>query len=103
MTPVYLYARVKLKYGQLPAFNATMAELRPLVEKRGWKLVGAWSTVIGDINEVHDIWEIADANAVGSVLTATAAEPDFRAVAARLPEQVDEEVLTVLTKTLYSP
>jgi NIPSNAP len=68
MAPVYLHSKIKLKYGQLGAFNDAMADAKPIVEEHGWKLVGAWSTMIGDLNEVHDIWEIKDANAVGAVM-----------------------------------
>ena len=103
MAPVYLHSKIKLKYGQLGAFNDAMAEAKPIVEEHGWKLVGAWSTMIGDLNEVHDIWEIKDANAVGSVMRSAFADPAFRAVAAQFAEQIEEEILTVLTKTPYSP
>jgi len=53
----YVYANVKLKYGQLPAFFETMVTIKRVMEEHGWKLVGAWSTVIGDLHEVHDLWE----------------------------------------------
>ena len=103
MAPVYLHSKIKLKYGQLGAFNDAMAEAKPIVEEHGWKLVGAWSTMIGDLNEVHDIWEIKDANAVGAVMRSAFGDPAFRAVAAQFAEQIEEEILTFLTKTPYSP
>jgi hypothetical protein len=99
MAPVYLHSKIKLKYGQLGAFNDAMAEAKPIVEEHGWKLVGAWSMMIGDLNEVHDIWEIKDANAVGAVMRSVFGNPAFRAVAAQFAEQIEEEILTVLTKT----
>jgi NIPSNAP len=102
MPPVFLHSRIKLKYGQLGAFNEAMAKVKPIVGQRGWRLVGAWSTVIGNLNEVHDIWEIEDANAVGAVMSSAFSDPEFRAVAAQFAAQIDEETLTVLTKTPYS-
>jgi hypothetical protein len=60
----YVYANVKVKYGQLPAFFEQMVTIKRVMEENGWKLVGAWSTVIGDIHEVHDPWEVEDANSV---------------------------------------
>ena len=51
---------------------------------------------------MHDIWEIEDANAVGAVMRSAFSDPEFRAVAARFAAQIDEETLTVLTKTPYS-
>ena len=103
MTPVYLYANVKLKYGKLQEFSATMEVLRPIFERRGWKLIGAWSTTIGNLNEVHDIWEVEDANAVGAALDGVVSDPEFLAEWPALADQIDTEVTTVLAKTSYSP
>ena len=60
----YVYANVKVKYGQLPAFFEAMVTVRRVMEANGWKMVGAWSTLIGDLHEVHDLWEVEDANTV---------------------------------------
>jgi hypothetical protein len=103
MTPVYLQARLKLKYGQVPAFMDTMTKARPLVEKHGWTLIGAWATVIGNFHEVTHLWQIADADAVPTVLGRLAVDPTFGPLVGGFAEQVEEEVLTVLTKTPYSP
>ena len=103
MASLYLQARLKVKYGQVPAFMDTMAQARPLVERHGWKLLGAWGTVIGNFHEVTHLWEIADADAVPAVLGALGADPAFAPLVGRFAEQVEEEVLTVLAKTPYSP
>ena len=60
----YVYANVKVKYGQLGPFYESMVTIKRVMEEHGWKLVGAWSTVIGDLHEVHDLWEVEDANTV---------------------------------------
>jgi len=98
MASLYLHSKIELKYGQLGAFNKAMAKAKAIVEEHRWKLVGARSTMIGDLNEVHDIWEIDDANAVGAVMRSAFADPAFRAVAARFAEQIEDETLTVLTR-----
>ena len=59
--------------------------------------------MIGDLNEVHDIWEIEDANAVGTVMRWRSRTPRSGPLVGGFAEQVEEEVLTVLTKTPYSP
>jgi hypothetical protein len=100
---VYLYANVKLKYGKLLEFNQTMAEVVPIFERQGWKLVGAWSTVFGDIHEVHDIWEVADANAVPATLAEVMADADFPEHVKALSEQIDRETLSLIAKTPFSP
>jgi hypothetical protein len=103
MAKVYLYANIKLKYGKLQEFSETMEKLVPIFEDQGWKLIGAWSTVIGDLNEVHDIWELEDANAVGGAMGGAMTNPSFLAVAPELADQIETEVITVVTKVSYSP
>jgi len=71
----YVYANVKVKYGQLPAFYEQMVTIKRVMEEHGWKLVGAWSTLIGDIHEVHDLWEVQDANTVPNGFAAAFEHP----------------------------
>ena len=99
----YVYANIKVKYGQLPAFFEQMVTIKRVMEENGWKLVGAWSTLIGDIHEVHDLWEVADADAVPTAFAAAYQDPDFVQAVERLSAIADREVLSLLTKTPYSP
>ena len=100
---LYAYANVKIKYGQLAAFNETMVTVKRVMEANGWKLAGAWMTVIGDLHEVHDLWEIEDANAVPAGFAGAAEDPDFLQALADLSKIADREVLSLVTKTPYSP
>jgi hypothetical protein len=99
----YVYANVKVKYGQLPAFFDQMVIIKRVMEKNGWKLVGAWSTVIGDLHEVHDLWEVEDANTVPNGFAGAYEDPDLVQAAAQLSTIADREVLSLVTKTPYSP
>src|SRR3954453_10245822 len=100
---LYVYANVTVKYGQLAAFNEAMVTVKRVMEQHGWRLVGAWSTLIGDLHEVHDLWEVADANAVPAALAAAYEDPAFAQVAADLSAISDREVLSLVAKTPYSP
>ena len=99
----YVYANVKIKYGQLPAFFEAMTTVRRVMEANGWKMVGAWSTLIGDLHEVHDLWEVEDANVVPAALIAAYEDPDFVAAATQVAQVTDREVLSLVAKTPYSP
>jgi NIPSNAP len=99
----YVYANVKVKYGQLSAFFEQMVTIKRVMEQNGWKLVGAWSTLIGDIHEVHDLWEVEDANAVPNGFGGAFEDPEFVAASAQLSAIADREVLSLVTKTPYSP
>jgi hypothetical protein len=100
---LYVYANVKVKYGQLAAFNDAMVTVKRVMEANGWTLVGAWTTLIGDLHEVHDLWAVEDANAVPSGLAGAFEDPDFVQAAAQLSAIADREVLSLVTKTPYSP
>ncbi len=100
---LYAYANVKVKYGQLAAFNEAMVTVKRVMESHGWKLVGAWMTLIGDLHEVHDLWEVEDANAVPAAFAAAYEDPDFVKAVTDLAQIADREVLTLVTKTPYSP
>ena len=99
----YVYANVKVKYGQLPASYEAMVTIRRVMEENGWKLVGAWSTVIGDIHEVHDMWEVEDANAVPAGFAAAYEDSESVQASAQLATIADREVLSLVAKTPYSP
>ena len=37
----YVYANVKVKYGQLPGLLRAMVTIKRVMEEHGWRLVGA--------------------------------------------------------------
>ncbi|MPV88533.1 hypothetical protein GB882_07620 [Georgenia ruanii] len=92
-----------MKYGRLGPFNEAMAGLIPIFEGLGWELLGAYSTLIGDIHEVTDIWAVPDANAVGEVRLAARSHPEYLTYAPALADLLDSEVISVTTKVPYSP
>jgi hypothetical protein len=97
-----MIARLKLRYGQMERLSEVMAELVPILEARGWKMVAAYQTLIGDLNEVIDVWEVPDANAAYlSSADAAATDPAFGRLAAQLAEVVVEEHLSITTTTTY--
>ncbi len=100
---LYVYANVKIKYGRLPAFNEAMITVKRVMEANGWTLVGGWTTLVGDLHEVHDIWEVEDANVVPAAFAAAYEDSDFVQAATELSEIIDREVISLVTKTPYSP
>jgi hypothetical protein len=99
----YVYANVKVKYGQLPAFFEEMVTVKRIMEQHGWTLVGAWSTLIGDLHEVHDLWEVADANTVPNAFAAAYEDAAFVQALGQISTIADREVLSLVAKTPYSP
>lgn len=99
--PPYLHVTMKIQPGQMARFTAVMAEMVPVLEERGWKLLGAWSNVIGRLDTVVDLWELEDANAVRSTLVAAAGHPDFPRWYQELSEVVAEETLQLMMPLPY--
>ncbi len=101
--PVYMLANITFKYGLAAEVAAIVGELVPLLERRGWKLVGAYQPIIGDFGHILDVWELESADDVGRVLAEVSADPEFTAIAAKLTGLVENETLEIAVKTSYSP
>jgi len=99
----YLLASLKVKYGQQRRFNEVMNHLKPVLEKEGWKLIGAYQNAIGRLSSVIDLWEVSSPNTVTDTLASASRDLEFAEWAAQLPELVEEEVLQLMTKLPYSP
>ncbi len=96
-----LHVTLKIRPGEMGRFHAVMAEIVPALEERGWRLLGAWSSLIGPLNTVVDLWEVEDANAVGAGLTALAGHPDFGRWYETLGEVVLDENLQLMQPVPY--
>ena len=64
----FLLVRLQLKYGSVDRFSEIMSHLVPVLEKKGWRLHGAYQTTIGRLWEAWDLWEVPGASGVQSVL-----------------------------------
>ena len=96
---VYVHATLTVKYGQLERFSEAMAKAVPIMADHGWKLIAGYQTIIGELTEVIDIWEVADANAVGEGMAAGASDPRFAEVGPVIAELVEKEGLQLVKKT----
>jgi hypothetical protein len=98
-----MMARIQVKYGRAEQFYDIMTHLVPVLERHGWNLLGAYQTQIGRLWECWDIWEVADANQIRSVLDLALQDAEFQEWAGRLPDCVEEEELRYLEKVPYGP
>ncbi len=103
MNKLYLHATLKIRIGGYERFCEAIAKQVPILEGYGWKLVGAWVTVIGRVSTVIDVWEIPDANSFFDATEKWREGPAFQAFRAVTSEVVEEEVLTMVRKVPYSP
>ena len=73
------------------------------MEANGWKLQAAYTTVIGNLHQCYDIWELPDANAVGAGMAAAAESPAFLALFPELGDVIESETLSIVAKAPFSP
>jgi NIPSNAP len=99
----YCVARIVIRYGKIAEFVDVMSRLVPIMEDNGWKLLASYQTIIGNVHEAWDIWELPDANAVGAGLAAAVADPRFHDLMPELTAAIESETLTVVVKTPFSP
>jgi hypothetical protein len=98
-----LHVRLKLRYAVNDRWNETFAQMVEPLERHGWKLLGAYQTLIGEITEVIHIWSIEDANAVPAALFGASAESGFSSHFGTLAELVVEEHTQIMLPTSYCP
>ena len=101
--PTYCVARIVIRYGKIAEFFDAMTRLVPIMEDNGWRLLASYQTIIGNIHEAYDIWELPNADAVGAGLAAAAGDPRFAELAPDLAAAVESETLSIVTKTPFSP
>jgi len=99
----YCVARLVVRYGKLAEWNDAMGRLLPIMEDQGWRLVASYQTIIGNLHEAYDIWEIPNADAVGAGLVGAASHPDFGTLGADLAASIETETLSIVAKTPFSP
>src|SRR5512138_1164211 len=59
---IYLKATIQVVPGKLGQFRETLAQVVPIMEANGWKLLGSWHHSTGPVNTITDLWEIAEPN-----------------------------------------
>ncbi len=102
MGKVYAHAVLKVRIGRYDEFCVAMAKQVVILEGLGWKLVGAWTSAVGQICTVVDLWELEDANAYFDVTAKWRSDPSFLEFRAVTKEVLIEETISLMLKAPYS-
>lgn len=103
MSKVYVHARLKLKVGMYEEFCEAIGKQVPVLESHGWKLVGAWTAVVGKVCTVVDLWELPDANTFFDGLAAWRQSENFTEFRKVTSAAILEEDISMMKKVPYSP
>ncbi len=101
-TAVYLHVTLQLVRGKYKLFASTMAEMAPVLEENGWRLVGAFTPGIGRLGAVFHIWRVPSANSVLDALDNVRSHPDARRWHDAFAESIADEALQLVQPTTYS-
>jgi len=101
---IYLLATVQLHTGKLQEFSDILSkEYLPIAEKQGQKLVGTWKTVVGNVDEVTDLWAFNSLEHFEKVRGTLAQNPDWQKAYVRLRSTVAAESHKIISPLSFSP
>jgi hypothetical protein len=100
----YFQARLTVAYGQADRIGELVAGLRDVLEPTfGWRLAAAYRTVIGQHDELIDLWEIPTGEPFEEALARAGEVPEFGEVRAQLPKYLVAEDTRLMRPTPYCP
>jgi hypothetical protein len=99
---VYLHVTIQLVRGKHRVFAAAMAEMAPVLESQGWRLVGAFTPGIGRLGAVYHLWRVPSADSAVEALAAVRAHPDAARWHDAFAESVADEALQLVRPMPYS-
>lgn len=89
-----MHVTVKLKMGaSFGKYKKGMALCRDIFERHGWVLLHCYTTVVGRVNSVVNIWDIPSTEAIEAGLY----DPALRDVTPIVREVVEDEVTILMT------
>lgn len=100
---VYLHVTIQLVRGKHRVFASAMAEMAPVLESQGWRLVGAFTSAIGRLGAVYHVWRVPSADSVLTALAAVRAHPGAARWHDAFAESVADEAIELVRPMPYSP
>jgi hypothetical protein len=99
---VYLHVTIQLVRGKHRVFTAAMAEMAPVLESHGWRLIGGFTPAIGRLGAVYHLWRVPSADGVVDALDAVRAHPDAGRWHDAFAESVADESTQLVRPMPYS-
>lgn len=99
---IYEFRSYRLVPGAMRKWVGLFTDVLPVREKYS-KLVGLWSTDVGQPNEVCHIWAYPSLDARAEVRAKVAAEPEWQAFLKADSPLIDEMHSTIMVPAKHSP
>lgn len=98
----YLLVTIQPEYSMLAEFEKRTEALLPLYRSNGWRLVGAFRTVVGDAPTYVNLWRVKDANQVQNGLTRSSVPDEYLDDIGAVVKTIKSETFQVLTDASFA-
>lgn len=101
---IYLVATIQLAPEKVEEFSNILAkDYLPVVSKHGQKLIASWRTVIGNVDEVTDVWEFESLAHMEKVRQSLFTDPDYLKVRRKVRSLMTSESIKIVAPLPFSP
>ena len=100
--PIYVHTTLEVRAAGKAKFVATMKVIVPIMEKAGWKLLGAFEQRTGRFHTFIDLWELRDMNHYQDGLEECFRDPRINDIVAALAETVETETVVFASKAEFA-
>ncbi len=97
-SPLYLLADVRTAYGRGPDFLALMPRVVDVLERGGWHLAGAYTSIVGEVGAALDVWQIPSPGAITAGMRSAFADAGYRAAVAELRSVIVSESVALAAR-----
>lgn len=94
----YVQLNIRTRFGPTDEVAAIFARIAPRLASLGWRMLGAWRPVMGDVSHLLVLFELDKLANVANVREAVRQDPEIEAAFRQLVEVVEGEDLHLLER-----
>lgn len=96
----YVQIDVRTRFGSTDRAAEVFRRAAPRMAQLGWRLVGGWRPVVGDVNQLQLFFELDDVANVAQVRDAVRSDPEIVSAFEDLQPLVEGEAITLFERLL---
>ena len=98
MSNHYVQLNIRTRFGPTDEVAAIFGRIAPRLAALGWRMLGAWRPVMGDVSHLLVLFELDDLSHVANVRDAVRRDPEINAAFRELTALVEGEDLHLLER-----
>jgi hypothetical protein len=103
MAAHYIQLNIRTRFGATDEVATVFARISPRLASLGWRMLGAWRPVMGDVSHLLVLFELEDLGQVANVRNAVREDPQINAAFRELTALVEGEDLHLLERLVPQP